>query len=275
MEIKDNELHCKDEQKVWAIGDIHGCYDQFMEIIGSPQIGDDDVVVLIGDIIDRGPNSFKMLEWAMNNVNNGGKYLMLRGNHEQNIIEDFYALVEQRERKNRYKIKMGEEPVDYKDLPIYDLRCNYDFCEYMDRAGIITVGMAEKYIRWMEELPLYVRVTLSDKRKYVLAHAWFEGELMPDGKVRKIISDENIVWHRDMNFYHNLTEDDYRPMEEGEILIHGHTPVPIIRGHYGELANPIFRKHSINIDGGCFLEKGYGGRLIALCLNDYTILGST
>ena len=268
MDIKDSLIECKDNQKAWVIGDIHGCFNQFMEVIQSPQIAQDDIVILVGDIIDRGPDSVKMLNWAMDNVNCGGKYLMIRGNHEQNIIEDLKSVVEQCERKNKHRVYEGEEPMDYKDLPIFDLRCRYDFCEYMEREGLFNIGQVEKYIRWMEKLPFCFRVSLSNKKKFLIAHAWFEGELRPDGSVRQIISDTDIVWYRDCDFYHNLADSDYHPMEEGEILVHGHTPVPIIRGHYGEPASPIFREHSINIDGGCFLSKGYGGRLIALCLDD-------
>lgn len=267
MEISTNLLECMEGQTVWAIGDVHGCYTQFMEILGSPQIAQDDIIILIGDIIDRGPDSLRMLDWAMENVNNGGRYYMIRGNHEQNVIDDFNSLLKHREMKNRLRVTMGDDSIDYKELPICDLKCHYDFCSYMDKAGKRFVGQAEKYICWMNELPLYIRIKLSSGKKYVLAHAWFEGELMPDGSIRKTISDNDILWYRDINYYHNLTEEDYHPME-GEILIHGHTPVPFIRGHYGEPASPVFRENSINIDGGCFLEEGYGGRLIALCLND-------
>ncbi|MBR5179533.1 MAG: metallophosphoesterase [Lachnospiraceae bacterium] len=268
MNIKNNFIEFKEGQQVWVIGDVHGCYGQFMEILSSPLIAEEDIVVLVGDIIDRGPDSAKMLNWAIENVNNDGKYLMIRGNHEQNIINDFRSLVEQRERKNKLKMYVGEEPIDYRSLPIYDLRCKYGFSEYMEKAGISNIGQAEKYILWMESLPLYLRVSLSGNKKFVIAHAWFEGELRADGSIKQIIPDNDILWYRDSDYYHDLAETDYHPMEKGEFLIHGHTPVPIFRGHYGEPASPIFREHSVNIDGGCFLERDYGGRLIALCLND-------
>ena len=275
MEINGNLLQCKPGQKVWVIGDVHGCYSQFMEIISSPEIALDDIVILIGDIIDRGPDSFRMLDWAMENVNNGGKYLMIRGNHEQIIIEEYKALLEHRAKKNRLRVYIGDKPLDSEELPIHDLKCHYDFCKYMENAGIHNVGQVEKYIRWMMDLPLYMRVRLHDGKKYIVAHAWFEGELKPDGSIIQIISDDNILWQRDTDYYHNLREEDYHPMEEGEKLVHGHTPIPTIRGYYGIPAEPVFRKYSINVDGGCFLEKGYGGRLIALCLNNYKTIYNT
>ncbi len=269
MDIKDNLLECGENQKVWVIGDVHGCYHQFLGIINSPLITQDDVVILIGDIIDRGPDSVKMLDWALENVNNGGKYLMIRGNHEQNIIDDYNSLQEIISRKNRYRMDAGEKTIDYKALTVYDLRCDYDFCEYMERAGILRIGEAEKYIKWMMSLPLFVRVKLHDGKKFLLAHAWFEGKLLPDGKVRPLLMDEDIVWQRDVDYNDRFVDEDYHPMEAGEMLVHGHTPIPIIQGYRGKLAEPVFREHSINIDGGCFIGRKLGGRLIALCLNDF------
>ncbi len=52
MNIKDNLIVCKDDQRIWVIGDTHGCYDQFMEIINSTQIAEEDIIILVGDIID-------------------------------------------------------------------------------------------------------------------------------------------------------------------------------------------------------------------------------
>lgn len=265
--VCQNILECNNGQKVWAVGDVHGCYDQFMGIIKSPLIGNNDIVILIGDIIDRGPDSIKMLEWAMENVNNGGKYYMIRGNHEQNIIDEYNKFAEKNTKKNQYRVQEGIAPADYLEYSIYDLRCNYDFCEYMERAGIIKVGQALKYIEWMKTLPLYMWVTIPDGRKYILAHAWFEGKILDDGSIRPCISDEDILWYRDTDIYDNISRPDYSPMA-GETLIHGHTPIPVIDGRGAKLAEPIFREHSINIDGGCFIGRQYGGRLIALCLND-------
>ena len=267
-EIKKNVLRSNANQKVWVIGDVHGCFQQFLGIIKSPLIGENDIVILIGDIIDRGPESVRMLDWAMANVNKGEKYIMIRGNHEQNIIDDYRDLIDEVAYKNKFREKAGSPPVDYRDLPVSKLQCNYDFCDYMNVAGYNTVGSAEKYVDWMKELPLYVRVILPDGRKFVIAHAWFEGEIQPDGTVKQLISDDDILWYRDVDLKDNLDKEDYHPMEEDEMLIHGHTPILSIEKYKDKVAKPIFRDYSINIDGGCFIGKIFGGRLIALCLND-------
>lgn len=268
-------ITCKEGQKIWVIGDVHGCFRQFMGLIKSPLIADRDIVILIGDIIDRGPDSVKMLDWAMENVNKDGKYVMIRGNHEQNIIDDYRFLTEDIKRKNRYRTEAGEQTIDYKNLSIYDLRCQYDFCEYMERAKRVKIGQAEKYICWMQELPLYKRVKIKDDKTFMIAHAWFEGKLLDDGRIQPLMIDEDIVWYRDIDGFDRLRNVDYHPMEEGEMLIHGHTPIPIIVGYEDRPAEPVFREHSINIDGGCFIGREQGGRLIALCLNDFSVIYSS
>ena len=66
----------------WVIGDIHGCYNEFMALLSSPLIKEDDTIILIGDIIDRGPDSLKMLKWAIENVTSDGRFQMICGNRE-------------------------------------------------------------------------------------------------------------------------------------------------------------------------------------------------
>ena len=40
-----------------VVGDIHGCYDELMELIEKVNLGDDDRVVSVGDLITKGPKS--------------------------------------------------------------------------------------------------------------------------------------------------------------------------------------------------------------------------
>ena len=42
---------------VWVIGDVHGYYNTLESLLKSLELKRDDVVVLLGDLIDRGPRS--------------------------------------------------------------------------------------------------------------------------------------------------------------------------------------------------------------------------
>ncbi|WP_162815031.1 metallophosphoesterase [Erythrobacter aureus] len=66
-------------RRVLTVGDIHGCFDrlerQLDELGFDP---DQDVLVLLGDLVDRGPHSDQALEWC----DRAGVRRVL-GNHEQ------------------------------------------------------------------------------------------------------------------------------------------------------------------------------------------------
>jgi serine/threonine protein phosphatase 1 len=66
-------------KKTIVIGDIHGCYDEMMALLKKIGITDADVIVSLGDIIDRGNHSKKVYEFFKNRPNS----IVLMGNHER------------------------------------------------------------------------------------------------------------------------------------------------------------------------------------------------
>ncbi|MBO5303419.1 MAG: metallophosphoesterase [Lachnospiraceae bacterium] len=72
----------------YVIGDVHGCYDEMMALIKLIEENDNDAkIIFVGDLIDRGPDVIKVLNWAMEHITSDGKYQGVRGNHEQMVIE--------------------------------------------------------------------------------------------------------------------------------------------------------------------------------------------
>lgn len=45
----------------YVISDIHGCYDQFIELLDLIQLKDSDTLYVLGDVVDRGPHPIKTL----------------------------------------------------------------------------------------------------------------------------------------------------------------------------------------------------------------------
>ena len=235
----------------WVVGDVHGYYDEFIELINNPEIRDDDTIILIGDIIDRGPKSVEMLRWAMENISDNGRYQMVCGNHEDNIINDYDSQKSYFERWTPNGI--------YGDADISILNSNYRFDVYMNAAGYKQVKDVEPMIDWFRTLPLTKRVTVTtpegSPQTYIIAHGWYGSSF----------SRMSILWYRDVSDYTNIFLPDYMP-ENGEILVHGHTPVFKIYG-YPEDGVVHFREHSINVDCGSYNPE-WGGRLGALRLED-------
>ena len=63
---------------VWVVGDVHGHRESFDALLESLGLGESDHVLCIGDLIDRGPDSFGVVEA----VRNGERIHSIMGNHE-------------------------------------------------------------------------------------------------------------------------------------------------------------------------------------------------
>jgi len=62
-----------------VVGDIHGCYDELMELIDKVSLKDDDLLIALGDIVDRGNKSKEVYTYLKNRPNT----IVLMGNHER------------------------------------------------------------------------------------------------------------------------------------------------------------------------------------------------
>ncbi len=64
-----------------AIGDIHGCAAEFSELLARLAPGRGDRLILLGDLVNRGPASTKVIDLAR-----GAGALALLGNHEFRLL---------------------------------------------------------------------------------------------------------------------------------------------------------------------------------------------
>ena len=72
-------------ENVWVLGDVHGYYNTLESLLKSLELKRDDVVVLLGDLIDRGPRSAHVVKYVRESENTH----TIRGNHEQMMIDGF------------------------------------------------------------------------------------------------------------------------------------------------------------------------------------------
>ncbi len=61
-----------------VVGDIHGCYDELTELLEKVNLGDDDCVVSVGDLITKGPKNREVLELFMTDP----RFSTVIGNHD-------------------------------------------------------------------------------------------------------------------------------------------------------------------------------------------------
>jgi predicted kinase len=75
-----------------VIGDVHGCYDQLIELLTKLDALKDDVidktknVVFVGDLVDKGPKSEAVVDFILPNVVAGNCHVVI-GNHENYLIK--------------------------------------------------------------------------------------------------------------------------------------------------------------------------------------------
>ncbi len=73
--------------RVLAIGDVHGCLGPLNALLDWVQPAADDLVITLGDVVDRGPDTKGVLDRLIELKKSGMKLVCLRGNHEVMMLE--------------------------------------------------------------------------------------------------------------------------------------------------------------------------------------------
>lgn len=229
-----------DGQLIYAVGDIHGCYEQLRALLR--QIADDvgacakdraPTVIFCGDYIDRGPASREVLDalcWLKRRQPFAVQFL--KGNHEQ-VMLDYIRSPSRAADWLRFGgsetlTSYGVSPPDPDDPPEAHLATRDDLLERLPVA----------HLRFLEELELMIGVG-----DYAFVHAG----IRPGVPLAKQ-SAEDLLWIRD----HDFLEAE-APFER--IIVHGHT---------WESEKPQVRSNRIGIDTGVY-ETGV---LTALRIED-------
>jgi len=65
-----------------AIGDIHGCHEEFADLLRLLDLQPEDRLVLLGDLVNRGPDSSAVIALAREH-----RAISLLGNHELRLLK--------------------------------------------------------------------------------------------------------------------------------------------------------------------------------------------
>lgn len=81
------EYYHHTQGRLFVVGDIHGCYDELMQALQKTQFDfQQDLLVSVGDLVDRGADSFKCL-----NLIHEPWFKSILGNHEEMCL---YAAID-------------------------------------------------------------------------------------------------------------------------------------------------------------------------------------
>ncbi len=100
----------------FVIGDIHGCIHELVAILDfiTPRLSSADVVVFLGDYVDRGPASKAVVERVLEFKAAFPGTVLLKGNHEQ-MLQDF--LTDNRSIEHPYLMHGGRETFESYGAP--------------------------------------------------------------------------------------------------------------------------------------------------------------
>ena len=198
----------------YVMSDIHGCYSALMEMLEKLNFGDDDELIIAGDIVDRGGENFEMLNWFENSPKN---VTFLIGNHDDEFAYNcnvFSVCMKDREARKKLDYYVTHPTSSLMDVDRYgtlrELICNHG-CDDND------------FSRWADmirKLPYYKKLTVNG-RNYIIVHAGYMDETRED--LLKIL---RLYNYQDLRQFYIWARDD--ALDIGGVpdttIIFGHTP---------------------------------------------------
>ncbi len=74
------------EDRVFAIGDIHGCPQELDALLRAIEAGPGDTVIFVGDYVDRGPSARDVIDLLIEFKQYNPNTVFLKGNHEDMML---------------------------------------------------------------------------------------------------------------------------------------------------------------------------------------------
>jgi serine/threonine protein phosphatase 1 len=225
---------------IFVIGDIHGCVRELIflheKIFTYDKFNSkDDLLIYLGDYIDRGQKSKQVIDEIIKLKNNKIKIINLMGNHEEFMIDFFSNKINNIKKWlnfgadqtfKSYGIEIVEFIKDgFEDDIIDNLR------------NTLLEKMGNNHIDFFNNLEISFLTN-----KYLFVHAGIDPLKSLSDQTKK-----DYLWSRSNNFFH----EDFKCEK---IIVHGHTPIKSITNH----------SYRINVDTGCY----FSGNLSCVCLSD-------
>lgn len=242
----------------YAVSDLHGQYDTFMNGLEKIGFSDKDELYIIGDVIDRGPDGIEILK----HIRDHGNMTMLLGNHELMMLTS----------------------VDEKGVP----ECtgfNSELWLYYNGGEITFKKYAQladderrSLLQWLN-CQYYVKMLNIDGKEYCLTHSYYDEKLL-DKMHWEVKYDAawDMVW---TSMFRMDDPDTYGPniyKNYDYEFITGHVPVQRVRYMFENSSDfNVLREYRVgnlvDIDGGCGMRysEGLNNGALFLRLDDMEV----
>lgn len=153
--------------KINIIADIAGRYNELMKLVDvMPKA---DKIVLVGDLVDRGPDSKKVVEWAMKGTHDNTPIITLYGNHEDIFVNGYLDQM--------YPMEHAENNGYFSTMKSYGVNTPADY--------------PESHVNWMKQLPLFHR-----EKGLFISHAPWSDNKLPENEEEVRRWKYSIIWNR-------------------------------------------------------------------------------
>ncbi len=246
------EITVESGKRILVTSDIHGNLKYLKSILSKAAFSDSDILFIVGDIIEKGPENLKTLRYVME-LCQKGNVIPLIGNVDAYRIKLIYGLSE--ENVNgfyNYILTLRE----WAGISFYEELANE--CGYTINSPDDILAAKQKIIKHFEKefnflskLPTIVKT-----QNYVFVHGGLREKNVEDNINKGVLE---------------LTKFDafmsQTPHTYDKYVIVGHWPVVLYSKSVQQM-NPIFdrEKNIISIDGGCGVKKE--GQLNLLIIPD-------
>lgn len=232
--------------KTFVCGDIHGCYDQFKACLETVNFDyNNDILISLGDIVDRGNKSFECVEELLKIKN----LIAIKGNHDW----WWYDYI----KTNKHQTDFLQGGVN--TLESYIENCNPDaqidnFGEFGYNTTFDVKDIPISHINFFKN---QINYYIDDKNRLFV-----HGGIRLDIPLEKH-SDSDFYWGRDLihNYLISRSKNLGQPKSIhnfSEIYI-GHTCVQYYYGNMEDEPKPEFCYNLINLD--CGAGKFRNGRV--------------
>ena len=184
------------KERKFVIGDIHGYYDEMMELFEVVQFDfETDSLISLGDLVDRGPKPIKVVEKLMTVKN----LIHILGNHD----EWCYQYLVKNNVPDEWVLQGGKSTLEsYRNNPEY----------------------RERHAPFFEKAKLYH----IDKENRLFVHGGFNPEIPFSFQCNK---KELLIWDRSLVMKAvEYKKNNHEFPEFSEIFI-GHTPTQLLKEH--------------------------------------------
>lgn len=253
MKTTIQTIESRPGQRIIVTSDIHGHMNHLVQLLRRAEYGGDDILVIVGDLIDKGPESLHTLRYCMELAQEENVYLSI-GNVDAGRIGRLTDTTEGSGARFFKTVQWLSE--DWDCGLILDM-----LAELGIPVSKLTEENAQEYqsllcrhfareIAFIQGLPVIL-----DMGKYIFVHGG--------------IPTDELDCLTDCDGSEFLKNDAF--MEKGYRFSHcvvvGHWPACLYNREY-ETAGPVFNRERniISMDGGCGLKRG--GQLNALIIPD-------